>query len=148
MKAINIKWDVDNKKDLEFLPKETDIPNEVAYEDGELNIEAISNYLTDETGFCHDGYDLTSSSDKEEKKLEIYEIYLYDSKDESHGSFFAFTSDKKIYSITEEELKKFFQKDMEKYSLDRVDISSLEYINPEILRDSYHLTFLDLPFLI
>lgn len=59
MKAINIEWDVDNKKDLKFLPKEMDIPDEIAYEDGELDEEAISDYLSDETGFCHKGFGLT-----------------------------------------------------------------------------------------
>lgn len=34
MKAINIKWDVDNKKDLNYLPKEMVIPNGMTDEDG------------------------------------------------------------------------------------------------------------------
>lgn len=52
MKAINIKWDVDDEKDLENLPKEIYLPLEMTDE------EEISDYLTDLTGFCHKGFDL------------------------------------------------------------------------------------------
>lgn len=52
MKAINIKWDVDNVEDLEFLPTEIEIP------DGMEDDEEISDYITDMTGFCHCGYEL------------------------------------------------------------------------------------------
>ena len=52
MKAINIIWDVDNPKDLELLPTEIDIPDEMNDED------EISDYITDETGFCHKGFEL------------------------------------------------------------------------------------------
>ena len=51
MKAINIKWDIDYVKDLEYLPTEIEIPN--GMED-----EEISDYLSDVTGFCHEGYQL------------------------------------------------------------------------------------------
>lgn len=52
MKAINIIWDVDFEEDLENLPTEIDIPNEMTDE------EEISDYITDETGFCHKGFEL------------------------------------------------------------------------------------------
>ena len=43
MKAINIKWDVDYPEDLENLPKEIEIPNDVlGYEDG----EDVDEYMT------------------------------------------------------------------------------------------------------
>ena len=50
MKATNIKWDVDDDKDLEFLPTEIEIP------DGMANDDDISDYISDVTGFCHKGY--------------------------------------------------------------------------------------------
>lgn len=62
MKAVNIKWDIDEDYDddidvLQMLPDEIEIPNEVAYyEDGEIDYDGIADYLSDETGFCHDGY--------------------------------------------------------------------------------------------
>lgn len=52
MKAINIKWDVDDEKDLENLPKEIYVPLEMTDE------EEISDYITDLTGFCHKGFEL------------------------------------------------------------------------------------------
>ena len=62
MKAINIKWDVtDGAEDmtqeeineiLESLPTEIDIPEGMTDED------EISDYLSDETGFCHCGFEL------------------------------------------------------------------------------------------
>lgn len=53
MKAINIIWDVDFEEDLEILPSEIKIPNEMTDED------EISDYITDKTGFCHKGFELT-----------------------------------------------------------------------------------------
>ena len=53
MKAINIKWDVDFQSDLENLPTEIEIPEEI--EDDE---DAISDYISDFAGFCHQGFSL------------------------------------------------------------------------------------------
>lgn len=53
MKAINISWDIDSKNELELLPTEIIIPSNI--EDDE---ELISDYLSDETGFCHKGFEL------------------------------------------------------------------------------------------
>lgn len=50
-KAVHIQWDVDNKEDLELLPTEMEIPAGMDEED-------IADYLSDETGFCHFGFDL------------------------------------------------------------------------------------------
>ena len=58
MKAINIKWDVDFDKDLKDLPKEIDIPSEIT------DVEEISDYLTEQTGFCHKGFELVYPQDK------------------------------------------------------------------------------------
>lgn len=52
MKAINIEWDVDTEEELENLPTEIEIP------DGMTDEEKISDYITDETGFCHCGFEL------------------------------------------------------------------------------------------
>ena len=50
MKATNIEWDVDDLEDLDYLPKEIEIP------EGMTDEEEISDYISDETGFCHNGY--------------------------------------------------------------------------------------------
>lgn len=52
MKAINIEWDFDTEEELEDLPTEIEIP------DGMTDEEEISDYITDETGFCHFGFEL------------------------------------------------------------------------------------------
>jgi hypothetical protein len=55
MKAINIDWDVDLEEDLDvlqMLPDEIEIPEELE------DKEAISDYLSDVTGFCHNGFEL------------------------------------------------------------------------------------------
>lgn len=52
MKAINILWDVDDEEDEISLPEEIDIPEDMTDED------EISDYISDETGFCHKGFDL------------------------------------------------------------------------------------------
>ena len=53
MKAINIKWDVDTGEELEDLPTEIEIPNNIDIED-----DTISDYISDVTGFCHYGFEL------------------------------------------------------------------------------------------
>ena len=53
MKAINIQWNTDSDKELlEQLPKEIEIPELMTDED------EISDYITEQTGFCHKGFEL------------------------------------------------------------------------------------------
>lgn len=54
MRAVNIIWDVDFEEDLDSLPKEINIPNEMDDED------EISDYISDFTGFCHKGFALVN----------------------------------------------------------------------------------------
>ena len=53
MKAINIEWDVDYEEDREFLPTEIEIP------EGMEDDDEISDYLSNVTGYCHKGFELT-----------------------------------------------------------------------------------------
>lgn len=50
--AINIQWDVDDNKDLEYLPQKVRIPR------GMTDDDEIGDYLTKLTGFCHFGFSL------------------------------------------------------------------------------------------
>lgn len=52
MKAINIIWDVDYEKDQDLLPTEIEIPDEIT------EIDEVSDYISDITGFCHYGFNL------------------------------------------------------------------------------------------
>jgi len=53
MKAINIKWDTDG--DIEVLKG---LPTEMKIPEGMTDEEEISDYLSDEIGFCHMGFNL------------------------------------------------------------------------------------------
>ena len=50
MKATKIQWDVDDEEALKYLPTEIDIPH------GMEDIEEISDYLSDVSGYCHKGF--------------------------------------------------------------------------------------------
>lgn len=51
--AYDIKWDTDGDKDVfDNLPSEVNIPEEM------VDNEEISDYVSDETGFCHAGFKL------------------------------------------------------------------------------------------
>lgn len=51
MKATNIQWDTDgDEKVLADLPTEIEIP------EGITDTEDISDYISNETGFCHFGF--------------------------------------------------------------------------------------------
>ena len=49
MKATNIKWDIDYDGN-DFLPTEVEIPIGITDE------EEISDWLSDEFGYCHEGF--------------------------------------------------------------------------------------------
>ena len=69
--ATNIQWDTDgNKQVLAKLPKEVEIPTEVIMDALEDNEDAISDYLSDEYGYCHSGYNI-EIVDKEQIKINI-----------------------------------------------------------------------------
>lgn len=57
MKAFNIIWDVDDERDLQFLPTEIDIPDGME-DDDEISDYISSDYISEVTGFCHKGYSL------------------------------------------------------------------------------------------
>lgn len=68
MKAKNIKWDTDGDKKLfKELPAEIEIPK------GMIDADEISDYLSDTTGFCHDGFVLEiMTEDYEELKNAVW----------------------------------------------------------------------------
>lgn len=49
--ATKIEWDTDNEVNTE-LPETIDIPNGITDE------EEISEYISEQTGFCHNGFTL------------------------------------------------------------------------------------------
>jgi hypothetical protein len=79
LKAINIKWDTDGDKEvLNELPTEMIIPNELEElykKDKEYTLEEISDWLSDETGFCHDGFEIEKVITKESVENELYDFF-------------------------------------------------------------------------
>lgn len=62
MKAFNIKWDTDGDMELiNSLPQEVEIPEELAekVESPDDYNDEISDYISDVTGFCHFGFELS-----------------------------------------------------------------------------------------
>lgn len=58
MKAFNIQWDIDEGE-------EVTLPNEIEIPDGMTDEEEISDYITDYTGFCHKGFELSEEASME-----------------------------------------------------------------------------------
>lgn len=79
LKATNIKWDTDEEKEvLELLPTEIIIPDdltELYKEDREYALEKISDYLSDETGFCHGGFEIIKEITKETVESELFDFF-------------------------------------------------------------------------
>ena len=79
LKAINIKWDTDGDKEvLNELPTEMIIPNELEElykKDREYALEEISDWLSDETGFCHAGFEIEKVITKESVENDLYDFF-------------------------------------------------------------------------
>lgn len=65
MKAVNIKWDTDkNMEALDKLPTEIEIPDNLLKGYDGTNFDTyysdISDWLSDEFGFCHFGFELAN----------------------------------------------------------------------------------------
>ena len=79
LKAINIKWDIDgDKKVFNELPTEMIIPDELEEmykKDKEFALEEISDWLSDETGFCHAGFEIEREITKESVENELYDFF-------------------------------------------------------------------------
>lgn len=79
LKAINIKWDTDGDMEVfNELPTEMIIPNELEElykKDREYALEEISDWLSDETGFCHAGFEIEKVVTKESVENELYDFF-------------------------------------------------------------------------
>lgn len=79
LKAINIKWDTDGDKEvLNELPTEMIIPDELEEmykKDKEFALEEISDWLSDETGFCHAGFEIEKVITKKSVENELYDFF-------------------------------------------------------------------------
>lgn len=81
LKAINIKWDTDGDTEVcNELPTELIIPDDLeelykSKEDREYALEEISDWLSDETGFCHAGFEVEKEITKESVENDLYDFF-------------------------------------------------------------------------
>lgn len=58
MRAINIKWDGDMEA-FDALPTEVEIPDYLITDEDDC-LDDVSDWLSDEYEFCHDGFELVN----------------------------------------------------------------------------------------
>lgn len=72
--AIDIQWDVDEEEDFKDLPQKIEIPNSIA----KKGDDAISDYISDATGFCHAGFRLITKiidvPTQKKRQLNYYDV--------------------------------------------------------------------------
>ena len=78
LKVIKIKWDTDEDEEVfNELPTEMIIPDnleELYKKDREYALEEISDYISNETGFCHAGFEVVKEITKESVENEIFDF--------------------------------------------------------------------------
>lgn len=52
-KAVNIQWDTDGE--------DVELPSEILIPDDMIDEDEISDYLSEQTGFCHKGFSIDMS---------------------------------------------------------------------------------------
>lgn len=81
LKAINIKWDTDGDMEvLNELPTELIIPDDLEElykrkEDREYALEEISDWLSNETGFCHAGFEVVKEITRQSVENELFDFF-------------------------------------------------------------------------
>ena len=77
--AHDIRWDTDGDMKLfKTLPQEIEIPNEVWEDYDNGNDDALSDYVSDVTGFCHYGFEIRTETVKEENTMTNTNITICD----------------------------------------------------------------------
>lgn len=79
LKAINIKWDTDGDMEVfDELPTEMIFPNELEElykEDKEYALEEISDWISDEIGFCHAGFEVVMEITRQSVENELFDFF-------------------------------------------------------------------------
>lgn len=80
LKAINIKWDTDgDMKVFNELPTEMIIPDELEKmykKDREYALEEISDWLSNETNFCHAGFEIETVITRQSVENKLYDFSM------------------------------------------------------------------------
>ena len=89
LKAINIKWDTDGDEEvLQDLPTEMIVPDDTELvdlynKDREYAIEEISDWLSDEVGFCNNGFELVKENTPESVESELFDFFINEINEDS-----------------------------------------------------------------
>ena len=79
LKVINIKWDTDGDKEVfNNLATEMIVPDELEEmykKDKEFALEEISDWLSDETGFCHGTFEIEKVVTRQSVENELYNFF-------------------------------------------------------------------------
>lgn len=81
LNAINIKWDTEGDAEvLNELPTVLIIPDDLeelykSKEDREFALEEISDWLSEETGFCHSGFEIEKGITRQSVENELYDFF-------------------------------------------------------------------------
>lgn len=77
--AHDIRWDTNGDMKLfKTLPQEIEIPDEVWKDYDNGNDDALSDYVSDVTGFCHYGFEIRTETVKEENTMTNTNITICD----------------------------------------------------------------------
>ena len=72
MKAVNIKWDTD---DTDYIDDEPiDLPSEMEIPEG-VDVEDVGDWISDQTGFCHYGFEIKKVITKESVENDLYDFF-------------------------------------------------------------------------
>lgn len=74
MKAKNIQWDIDFD---DFDPEVDELPTEIEIPEGMTDEDEISDYISDQTGFCHKGFELENGDSEENTKVFAVDVRYY-----------------------------------------------------------------------
>ena len=115
MKAVNIQWDTDGKM--------VDLPNEIDLPDGMTDEDEISDYITEQTGFCHFGFSLDTDDkgDLKTNEIKFFEICMSYEPDGTNND--CWICIKGVRQPTVEEANEFLKEDCKEYGEGRKVIS-------------------------
>lgn len=97
--AHNIKWDTDNEEDAKTLPSEIVIPADKVDTSDE---EAISDYITNETGFCHKGFDIKEENKSLNEAVVRYAIFKDSNLVDGYGGQGYFSNESEALAMAKE----------------------------------------------
>lgn len=121
-KAYNIIWDIDDEDDV-------DLPSEIEIPPGITDDEAISDFITDLTGYCHKGYVL--STDGETHNVSVRLGFKWDDHVDYQEYMLTVPMDttvEDVYDILQEEHLRAYDDENDIYAEERSPYILIEHV--------------------